>query len=66
MYRMHAARLSYTDHFKPTGKSAFWGFMFIVAPLTIFYKIFLRDRENREAMFRNGEIAYTDREFKYV
>lgn len=66
MYRMHAARLHYTEHFKATGKTIFWGFASLVAPIALAYKLVLRDRENREAMLRNGEVAYTDREFKYV
>lgn len=65
-YRHQAARVSYTEHFKPTGKSLYMGFCYIVFPIAFFYKLVSKDRREREAKFRNGEVAYTDREFKFV
>lgn len=65
-YRHQAARVSFSEHFKPTGKSLYMGFYFIVAPIAIFYVLMRNERDSREKRYRNGEVAYTDRQFKFV
>lgn len=64
--RFQAMRVSHTEYFKPTGKAAFWGFALLIAPMTILYKLARSERDAREEQFRNGEIAYADRQFKFV
>lgn len=66
MMRFQAMRVSYTDHFKPTGKSLFHGFTILVAPLLIFGTLIYRERQERERKYRNGEVSYRDREFKFI
>ena len=59
-------RVSHTEHFKPTGKAAFWGFAILVAPMMILYKLARKERDAKEEQYRNGEISYADRQFKFV
>lgn len=64
--RFQAMRVSHTEYFKPTGKAAFWGFALLIAPMTILYKLARRERDAKEEQYRNGEVAYADRQFKFV
>lgn len=66
LYRFQAMRASHTEHFKPTGKAAFWGFAIVVAPMYILYKLARRERDAKEEQYRNGEVSYADRQFKFV
>lgn len=65
-YRFNAMRASHAEHFKPTGKATFWGFAILIAPLTIMYKFARSERDERERKYRNGEVSYADRDFKFV
>lgn len=64
--RFQAMRVSHTEYFKPTGKAAFWGFAILIAPITMLYVLSRRERDAKELQYRNGEIAYADRQFKFV
>lgn len=64
--RFSAMRVSHTKFFKPTGKSAFWGFALCVAPITLIYLAQVRERDAKEDKYRNGEVSYKDREFKFI
>lgn len=66
MMRFQAMRVSHFDFFKPTGKSAFWGFAVCIAPITLIYIAQRRERDGKENRFRNGEVSYRDREFKFI
>lgn len=64
--RFQAMRVSHTEHFKPTGKAAFWGFAILVGPMALLYMLSRKERDAREEQFRNGEVSYADRQFKFV
>lgn len=66
MMRFQAMRASHTDFFRPTPKSAFYGLAIIVFPMAILYTLVYKERSARENRFRNGEVSYADREFKYI
>lgn len=66
MMRFQAARACQGDFFKPTPKSAFFGLSIVVFPIAILYTLMYRERNERERKFRNGEISYADREFKFI
>lgn len=64
--RFQAMRVSYTEFFKPTGKSLFHGVALVLAPLFIISTLVYREREERENRYRNGEVSYRDRQFKFI
>lgn len=66
MQRFQAMRVSHTEHFKPTGKAAFYGFAVLIAPMTILFLLAKRERDAKERSYRNGEVSYADRQFKFV
>lgn len=64
--RFQAMRVSHFEHFKPTGRSFRVGFFLVVAPIIFFALAFKTHREGREKKFRNGEVSYRDRQFKFI
>lgn len=64
--RFQAMRATHTHFFKPTGVAAFWGFALCVGPIAGIYYLQRRERDAKEAKFRNGEVSYRDREFKFI
>lgn len=66
MYRFQAMRVSHYDHFKPTYKSFKTGFFTVVFPIVAFALAFKYERDSREEKYRNGEVAYKDRLFKFI
>lgn len=59
-------RVSHTEHFKPTPRAAFWGLAMLVIPVTILFNIAKNERDGKEEKYRNGEVSYADRQFKFV
>lgn len=66
MQRFHAMRVSHTEHFRPTGKTFRMGFFLVIAPIICFALAIERERGGREAKYRNGEVSYRDRLFKFI
>lgn len=66
MMRFQAMRATPSEFFKPTPKSAFYGLAVIVVPIAVLYTLMYKERSERERKFRNGEVSYADREFKFV
>lgn len=64
--RFQAMRVSHAEHFKPTGRAAFWGFALLVAPVFILFTLAKNERQEKERKYRNGEISYADRQFKFI
>lgn len=64
--RFQAMRVSYAEHFKPTGKSFRWAFFLVIAPVIVITKLVTRERAGREAKYSNGEVSYRDRTFKFI
>lgn len=66
MQRFQAMRVSHTEHFRPTGKSFRMGFFLVIAPIVLFALAMEKERGGREAKYRNGEVSYRDRLFKFI
>lgn len=66
MMRFQAMRVSHFEHFRPTGKSAFWGLALCVFPIALIHFAQRKERDAREEKYRNGEVSYRDREFKFI
>lgn len=66
MQRFQAMRVCHAEHFKPTGRAAFWGFAILIAPVAIIYTLTKNERQARERQYRNGEVSYADRQFKFI
>lgn len=64
--RFQAMRATHTQFFKPTGTAAFWGMALCVVPIVGIYWLERKERDAKEAKFRNGEVSYRDREFKFI
>ncbi|KAG5681716.1 hypothetical protein PVAND_011126 [Polypedilum vanderplanki] len=65
-YRFQAMRATQWDHFKPTAKTAKYGFWFLIFPLTTMYYLVSTEREAKEKKYRTGQVAYQDRSFKFI
>lgn len=59
-------RVSNYEHFKPTGRSLRVGMGLVVLPIVIYAWALNKEREIREKQYRNGEVAYKDRRFKFI
>lgn len=59
-------RTTHTQFFKPTGKAAFLGFALCAGPIALIFLLQKRERDAREAKYRNGEVSYRDRDFKFI
>lgn len=66
MMRFQAMRVSHTEHFRPTATAAFWGMALCVVPITMIFLAMKKERGDREAKYRNGEVSYRDREYKFI
>lgn len=66
MMRFQAMRVSHFEHFRPTAKSAFWGLALCVFPIALIHFAQRKERGAREERYRNGEVSYRDREWKFV
>merc|ERR1712141_850354 len=64
--RFASMRVSHFDHFKATPKTGAFAFATVVAPILFFWWRFEADRNNREAKFRSGQVAYRDRDYKFI
>lgn len=66
MQRFQAMRVSHTEHFKPTGRALFYGFAVLIVPFSILFLLAKKEREGKERSYRNGQISYADRQFKFI
>ncbi|XP_055902471.1 NADH dehydrogenase [ubiquinone] 1 beta subcomplex subunit 4 [Eupeodes corollae] len=66
MQRFQAMRVNYYEHFRPTGKALRTGLLTVVIPICAFALGFKLDRERKEEQFRTGQVAYKDRQFKFI
>lgn len=66
MQRFNALKVSGTDFFKTTPKTISIGMLMMVFPMFGFYYILRKERFTREQAYRNGEVAYKDRRFKFA
>lgn len=54
------------DHFKVTPKTSRIGILYFIIPFIGFSYLIKTSRDEKEAKYRNGEVAYKDRYFKLV
>lgn len=66
MFRQMAMRAKQYDHFRPTPKTAFVGLSVLALPCILYGWAIMSHRNSKEASFRNGEVSYRDRQFKFV
>jgi len=64
--RFLSMRANHFEQFKPAPKNALFGLVFTVFPFVFFWWKFEKDRLDLDGKCRRGEIAYGDRNWKYV
>ncbi|XP_071537057.1 NADH dehydrogenase [ubiquinone] 1 beta subcomplex subunit 4 [Panulirus ornatus] len=63
--RFAAMRACQYDHFKATPRTSMMGFLILI-PFVSYAWLLKRDKEEFEKKCRTGQLAYADREFKFV
>ncbi|XP_023019571.1 NADH dehydrogenase [ubiquinone] 1 beta subcomplex subunit 4 [Leptinotarsa decemlineata] len=66
MQRFQAMKVTGFEHFKPSPKNGIYGVLFVVVPMAIMTYAMQTSRDNKEASYRRGEVAYKDRSFKFI
>ncbi|KAG5877275.1 hypothetical protein JTB14_038311 [Gonioctena quinquepunctata] len=66
LQRFQAMKVSGFEYFKPSSKNALYGLVFMVLPMGVFTYLMYQSRANQEAKYRSGEVAYKDRNFKFI
>ncbi|XP_016927900.2 uncharacterized protein ND-B15 [Drosophila suzukii] len=64
--RFQAMRVANYEHFKPTGKSFRTGLFAVVLPIALYAWALKAERDGREEKYRTGQVAYKDRQFKFI
>ncbi|KAI9583143.1 uncharacterized protein LOC119636486 [Glossina fuscipes] len=64
--RHQAMTVSHYEHFRPTGHAFRWGFGLVILPIVLYGWAMKAERSCRETKYRNGEVAYKDRNFKFI
>ncbi|GJQ88475.1 hypothetical protein Trydic_g19606 [Trypoxylus dichotomus] len=63
--RFMAMRVNTYEHFRPSPVSVAWGIAIVVIPMLGFGYLVKSSRDKLEASYRRGEVAYSDRGFKF-
>ncbi|KAK7493074.1 hypothetical protein BaRGS_00015595 [Batillaria attramentaria] len=64
--RFMAMRATNFDHFKVTPKTTYYGLLFVVIPVGLMTYLTLKEKDEREAKFRAGEVPYKDRTWYFM
>jgi len=64
--RFLSMRSNHFEQFKPSPKNAAFGFFFTVVPFLFFWYKIEQDKVNLDTKCRRGEIAYKDRDWKFI
>ncbi|XP_037945866.1 uncharacterized protein LOC119678224 [Teleopsis dalmanni] len=64
--RFQAMTVSHIEHFKPTPKSFKTGMFLVVLPICLYAWLLKSDRDAKEHKYRTGQVAYKDRNFKFI
>merc|ERR1711893_239797 len=64
--RFMSMRATNFDHFKVTPKTTWYGMIFVVVPVTLMTYFTLKERDEREAKFRAGEVPYKKRTWYFM
>lgn len=59
-------KISGYDYFKPSIRNGVYGMLFLVIPMGGFGYLLFKQRQEQEAKYRRGEVAYKDRYFKFA
>lgn len=66
MARFQAMRVSNYEHFRPTGTAFRTGMFAVVLPIVVYAWALKTERDGREQKYRTGQVAYKDRQFKFI
>uniref|UniRef100_V5GYY5 NADH dehydrogenase [ubiquinone] 1 beta subcomplex subunit 4 n=1 Tax=Anoplophora glabripennis TaxID=217634 RepID=V5GYY5_ANOGL len=66
MQRYTAMKVSGFEYFKPSGKNVLYGLLFMVIPMVGFGYLVKKTRMDEEDRIRRGDVAYKDRNFKFI
>ncbi|XP_056635717.1 uncharacterized protein LOC130444544 [Diorhabda sublineata] len=64
--KYQALQVSGFEYFKPSGKNAVTGLFFMVIPMAGLFYAMYTSKNAQEARYRRGEVAYKDRDFKFI
>ncbi|XP_055372646.1 NADH dehydrogenase [ubiquinone] 1 beta subcomplex subunit 4 [Condylostylus longicornis] len=64
--RFQAMKVNHYEHFKPTYKSFKVGMLAVFLPIAVYAWMMKTERDGREKQYRTGQVAYKDRQFKYI
>ncbi|KAL7736469.1 hypothetical protein ACLKA6_019670 [Drosophila palustris] len=64
--RFQSMRVSNYQHFRPTGHSFRMGLFAVVLPIVAYAWALKSERDGREEKYRTGQVAYKDRQFKFI
>lgn len=64
--RFQAMRVNNFEHFKPNGYTFRLGMSVVVLPIILYAWAMKAERAGRERQYRNGEVSYKDRGFKFI
>ncbi|CAH1799312.1 unnamed protein product [Owenia fusiformis] len=64
--RWNALKATGYEQFRATPKSAAIGFSVTILPITLLYLLVNNQRTTRENKWRNGEVDYKDRDWKFI
>ncbi|XP_058830418.1 uncharacterized protein LOC131689382 [Topomyia yanbarensis] len=64
--RFQAMQVNHFDHFKPTGRTFRFGMLAVVIPIVGYGWMLKKERDAREHKYRTGQVAYKDRNFKFI
>jgi len=64
--RFQAMRVSNFEHFRPTGHSFRMGLFAVALPIALYAWALKAERDGREEKYRTGQVAYKDRQFKFI
>ncbi|XP_058460523.1 uncharacterized protein LOC131436074 [Malaya genurostris] len=64
--RFQAMTVNHYEHFKPTGRTFRIGMFTVVIPIVGYAWLLKKERDEREHQYRTGQVAYKDRNFKFI
>jgi len=64
--RFLSMRANHYEQFKPSPKNAAFGFVTVVLPILFFWWRFEKDKQILEYKCRHGQVAYKDRDWKFI
>ncbi|XP_055536754.1 NADH dehydrogenase [ubiquinone] 1 beta subcomplex subunit 4 [Wyeomyia smithii] len=64
--RYQAMQVNHFEHFRPTGRTFRIGMISVVIPIVGYAWMLKTERDGREKKYRTGQVAYKDRNFKFI